>query len=217
MNQFKLGIKNTFDDWDILLSSFEIGEAQPKTNYIDLPGNDGSIDLTEALTGEIAYRDRTIEATFTFKPPRSGWRAMIDTIRAYCHGRKLHIVVPDDADHYYIGRVNVGALQIDGQIAAFDMTIVCDPFKYKNDVTEYDFTIGAIGTLTTALVNTRKRAIPTITVSALTQVTFGAVSVSLSAGPHVVTSIVLVEGNNTLTLTAAEGTTVHIEYQEGAL
>lgn len=217
MNQFTIGIKKTLDDWGILLSSFEIGEAQPKTNYIDLPGNDGSIDLTEALTGEIAYRDRTIRATFTIKPPRSGWTATIDAIRAYCHGRKLHIVVPDDADHYYIGRVNVGTLQIDGQIATFDVTITCDPFKYKNDVTEYDFTIGATGTLTTTLVNARRRAIPTITVSALTDVDLGTVSLSLAAGTHVVTSIVLVEGNNSITLTAAVGTTIHIEYQEGAL
>lgn len=217
MNQFTIGIKKTLDDWGILLSSFEIGEAQPKTNYIDLPGSDGSIDLTEALTGEIAYQDRIIKATFTIKPPRSNWRSLMDTIRAYCHGRKLTIIAPDDADHTYIGRVNVGSLQIDGELATFDMTITCDPYKYKADLTEYDFTIGATGTLTTTLVNARRRVIPLIEVSASTQVVFGTVSVSLNAGVHVVTSIVLVEGNNSITLTAAVGTTIHIEYREGAL
>lgn len=217
MNQFKIGEQYTLDTWGALLSTFEIGEAQPKTNYIDIPGGDGSIDLTEALTGEVAYENRTIRATFTLTQPRAEWRAIIDQIRAYCHGRKFNIEAPDDAEHYFIGRVTIGPLEIDGAIATFDLTAICEPYKYKNERTVHDFTIGSSGTLTVTLINSRRRAIPSLTINNTTQVQKGAVSLSLSAGEHLITSLPLTEGENVLTFTANQGTTIKISYQEGGL
>lgn len=217
MYQFKIGDKYTLNDWGLLLSTFEIGAAEPKTNYIDIPGGDGSIDLTEALTGEIAYDNRTITATFTLNQPRDEWRPIMDVVRAYCHGRKFNIVAPNDDDHYYIGRVNVGPLEIDGVIATFEMTIVCDPYKYKKDLTVHDFTIDASGTLITTLINARRRVVPTVTVNNTTQMIKGSASVSLNAGTHKVTSIPLIVGDNAITFNAIEGTTIQISYQEGGL
>lgn len=216
MYQFKIGSKYTSDDWGLLLSSYEIGEAPVKTNYIDIPGGDGSIDLTEALTGEIVYGNRNIKALFTMLGARSTWQGIMDQVRAV-HGRKFVIVAPNDPNHYFIGRVSIGALIKENSSASFQMEITCEPWRYKNDVTVYDFTIGATGTLDTTLVNGRKSAIPTITVSNTTQVVFGTVIKSLGAGTHVVTDIVLVEGNNAITFNAAQGTTVSVSYQEGVL
>lgn len=216
MYQFKIGVKYTLDDWGLLLSSFEIGEAPVKTNYINLPGGDGSIDLSEALTGDVSYGDRQIKATFTMIGARSSWQSTMDQVRA-CHGRKFVIIAPNDPNHYFIGRVSIGALIKENSSASFEMTITCEPWRYKNDVTVYDFTIGVTGTLATTLVNGRKRAIPTITVSNTTQVIFGSTSASLGAGTHLLTSVVLVEGNNSITFNAAQGTTINITYQEGVL
>lgn len=216
MYQFKIGVKYTSDDWGLLLSSFEIGEASVKTNYINLPGGDGSIDLTEALTGDVSYGDREIKAKFIIIDARSTWQATMDQVRA-CHGRKFAIVAPNDPDHYFIGRVSIGPLIKENSSASFDMTIVCEPWRYKNDVTVYDFTMGVTGTLTTSLVNGRKRVLPTVTVSHTTQVIFGLTSASLGAGTHVLTSVVLVEGNNSITFNAAQGATINVQYQEGVL
>lgn len=217
MLQFKIGDKLTADDWALLLRSYEIDEPEVKTNYIELPVGDGSIDLTEALRGEVSYRDRQIRATFTIIAPRATWRAKLDEIRAYCHGRKLVIVAPEDPDHYYIGRVSVGYLIKEASSAEFTVTITADPYKYKNDETVHTFTIGSSGTRTVTLVNARRRAVPTMTTTNTTQVVIPGVSSAYNAGTHKLVNFVLSEGSNPFTFNAAQGTVITIRYQEATL
>ena len=41
---------NTWDDWHILAESRPVfAPPEPKTNYIDVPGGNGSLDLSELL------------------------------------------------------------------------------------------------------------------------------------------------------------------------
>lgn len=217
MNQFKIGDKLTKDDWGLSLQSFTIGEPEIKTNYIDLPVGDGSIDLTEALRGEVSYRDRAIEATFNILAPRAAWQPLMDQIKAYAHGRKLHIKVPDDAEHYFIGRVNVGPLIKGSASATFKIDITAEPYKYKNSPTFSTTIIGAMGTAAVTLVNGRRRVIPSLTTNNTTQIIKDGVSASVAPGTHILTNFILTEGNNTLTLNAVEGTIITITYQEATL
>ena len=39
---------HSFYDLNLILSGVEITPAKPKTNYVDIVGGDGSIDMTEA-------------------------------------------------------------------------------------------------------------------------------------------------------------------------
>lgn len=53
------GGKNTWDDWHIVPSSRPvIKPPTKKTNYLDIPGADGNLDLSEALTGYPVYNNR---------------------------------------------------------------------------------------------------------------------------------------------------------------
>ena len=218
MKQFKIHEKQTYTDWGLFLHSFEVGAAEVKTNYISLPIGDGTIDLTEAVRGEVSYSDREIRATFTTVAPRSSWRALLDEIAAYTHGRKYKITVPDDPDHYYMGRVQVWPLIKSAASASFDITVTAEPYKYKNEVTSHDFTIDATGTKTVPLTNSRKRVYPTFIVSADTQIVFGAVSIVIdNTAPRTLTQIAFVQGANEITFNAAAGTTVNVSYQEGVL
>ena len=62
----KVDCKNTWDDWHILAESRPVfAPPEPKTNYIDVPGGNGSLDLSEALTRYPTYINRT--GTFKFK------------------------------------------------------------------------------------------------------------------------------------------------------
>ena len=58
---------HSYYDLNLILSVVNIPPAQPKTNYVDLPGGEGSLDLTEAL-GEVKYNDRDCTFTFTMNP-----------------------------------------------------------------------------------------------------------------------------------------------------
>lgn len=217
MLQFKIGDKFTADDWGLLLSSFEISEPPIKTNYVELPVGDGSIDLTESLRGEVSYGNRQIKATFTTIGARSTWSTLIDQVKAYCHGRKLNIIAPEDDEYYYIGRVSVGPLIKGAASAEFTITITADPYKYKNNETVLNYTVGATGTLAVTLVNARRRVVPTMTTNNTTQVVITGVSASFSPGTHKLVNFILNEGNNAFTFNAVNGTAITIRYQEATL
>ena len=58
---------HSYFDLNLILAPFVPTPAEPKTNYIDITGGDGSLDLTEGL-GEVKYKDRNFTFTFTINP-----------------------------------------------------------------------------------------------------------------------------------------------------
>lgn len=216
MNQMKFDDIKTFDDWNIYLSSYEIGDAQPKEYYIDIPSGDGSLDLTEALTGRTSYGDRTFDTTFILKPPRSDWTDKLDEIRTFLNGRKRKLIEPLDTDHYYMGRFKT-SFSNDGVIGILSVTGTLDPFKYKHQITVREISIAASGVSNINLKNSNKVVIPTIITSGNIVITFNNKSIGLNAGTRRVTNILLTEGDNPIKIEGNAGASVKFEYQEGAL
>ena len=205
----------SFRDWGIYLSSIVIDDPQPKEIYVDIPNGDGALDLTEALTGEVHYESRPFEAVFTIKPETYSVE-LVRYLRSYLNGKQRTIRTKEEPGYYVIGRCAT-SIKKDGVLAVLTVKATCKPWKYKNDVTAINTTIGASGTTTLNLTNERKRVIPTITASAAVTIAFNGKTISVNAGTQRLTNIALIYGNNTLTITGAAGTTVLFEYQEGAL
>ena len=205
----------SFRDWGIYLSSIVIDDPKPKEIYVDIPNGDGALDLTEALTGEVHYESRPFEAVFTIKPETYSVE-LVRYLRSYLNGKQRTIRTKEEPGYYLIGRCAT-SIKKDGVLAVLTVKATCQPWKYKNDVTAINTTIGASGTLTINLTNERKRVIPTITASAAVTVVFNGQTISVNAGTQRLTNIALSYGDNVLTVTGSEGTTVLFEYQEGAL
>lgn len=205
----------SFRDWGIYLSSIVIDDPKPKEIYVDIPNGDGALDLTEALTGEVHYESRPFEAVFTIKPETYSVE-LVRYLRSYLNGKQRTIRTKEEPGYYLIGRCAT-SVKKDGVLAVLTVKATCKPWKYKNDVTAINTTIGASGTTTLNLTNERKRVIPTITASAAVTIAFNGQTISVNAGTQRLTNIALQYGNNVLTITGAEGTTVSFEYQEGAL
>ena len=205
----------SFRDWGIYLSSIVIDDPQPKEIYVDIPNGDGALDLTEALTGEVHYESRPFEAVFTIKPETYSVE-LVRYLRSYLNGKQRTIRTKEEPGYYLIGRCAT-SIKKDGVLAVLTAKATCQPWKYKNDVTAKNTTIGASGTTTLNLTNERKRVIPTITASAAVTIAFNGKTISVNAGTQRLTNIALIYGNNALTITGAAGTTVLFEYQEGAL
>ena len=53
MRGVKIGEKHTYVDWNLILTSTNIGFPDPKTETIDIPGADGELNFSENLTGDI--------------------------------------------------------------------------------------------------------------------------------------------------------------------
>ena len=205
----------SFRDWGIYLSSIVIDDPKPKEIYVDIPNGDGALDLTEALTGEVHYESRPFEAVFTIKPETYSVE-LVRYLRSYLNGKQRTIRTKEEPGYYLIGRCAT-SFKNDGVLAVLTVKATCQPWKYKNDVTAKNTTIGASGTTSITLTNERKRVIPTITASAAVTIAFNGQTISVNAGTQRLTNIALQYGNNVLTITGAEGTTVSFEYQEGAL
>lgn len=216
MNQILFDNVATFNEWGIYLSSYSIGDAEPKEHYIDIPSGDGSIDLTESLTGDVTYSNRDFEATFTIKPPQKDWLLLLAKINAFLNGRKRKIRVANEPGYYLLGRCKT-TFEKDGVVAFLTVTASCEPWRYKEQETIYNLTIPASGQLEVNCKNSRKRVLPVITVSDEVTVVFGNKSITMNAGSYKYTNIRFVEGDNKLIITGTAGTTIAIEYQEGGL
>ena len=215
MNEVFFDGMASFSDLGLYLTSLTIDAPKPKEIYVEIPNGDGALDLTEALTGEVHYESRPFEAVFTIKPEAYSVE-LVRWLIGYLNGKKRIIRTKKEPGYYLIGRCAT-SFKNDGVLAVLTVKATCQPWKYKNDVTAKNTTIGASGTTSITLTNERKRVIPTITASAAVTIAFNGQTISVNAGTQRLTNIALSYGDNALTITGAEGTTVLFEYQEGGL
>lgn len=128
---FILDKLNTWYDWRSVLTAKDVTPPEPKTNLVELDGRSGTLDLSEALTGEITYKDRTITATFwTDAGTREEREKLLRDIRIQLHGKKIKIIEPDDPAHYFYGRVKIKSSKNTLVFAEFSLEATCEPWRY---------------------------------------------------------------------------------------
>lgn len=201
-------------DLGLSLASVSVGSPAVRTTYVDVPGADGSLDLTEAL-GDVYYGPR--ELVFSLGKVISNRYEQDSTVKNALHGRRMKIVLSDDPGRYYVGRLTVGEWVRDHGLGRVTISATCDPWRFKTAATVVTGTVPNSGTLTLVLPNERRPVVPTVEVSATATLTFGSLSASVGAGEHRLLSLRLVPGRNVLTVAAAAGTTVTVTYQEASL
>lgn len=217
MNGVTFGNIHSFDDLGVILSSVKISPATPKTTYVDIPGADGSLDLTEAL-GEVKYKDRVITFTFTTLPEDdiSEKQMEISNVLNGVHFNK--ITLDKDDDYYWTGRCSVSAYADSYPISKITVKATVNPWKRKQSATTVSSSFGT-SYRSIVLSNSRKTVVPNITVTASAKVKFNNVEYAVPMGTQRVLGIALVEGNNTVQVKTAgdTGGTITFNYQEGVL
>lgn len=218
-----IGVKNTLTEWGLMLcDDLEIGAASPRYKFVTVPEMSGALDMTEALTGRVSYDQRKISFTLfavhdvvanTNSPATEAhFRTVLASLNEYAHGKRLAVYLPDDPDHYFMGRVSVGG-KSGYNSGRVKVEVTADPYRYKSS--ETSLVVYRPGTIT--LTNESMPAVPTFTASAAgATITFGSVSHTLAAGENRFTDIVLQPGNNSITIASLSGT-LTIKYQEGTL
>ena len=124
------GDKHSYRDWGLLTKSRpKISPPQPKLKLIQVPGSDAVIDLTESLTGKVHYEPRTISFEFIVMEKRERWPSIHSEILNYMHGKRIRIIMDDDPNFYYEGRVTVGLLDPEKKTAVLEMEAQVEPYK----------------------------------------------------------------------------------------
>ncbi|MCF2569546.1 hypothetical protein I6E09_10265 [Mediterraneibacter glycyrrhizinilyticus] len=122
---------HTLKDWNIYLQEKpDISLPEVKTNYIDISGADGQIDLTEALTGDITYKNRIGSLTFVLLGDRNLWTERKSIISDFLHGRKMKMICDDDPNYFYVGRLSVNKWKSEKANATIVIDYNLEPYKY---------------------------------------------------------------------------------------
>ena len=207
---------NTWYDWRLILTSKKITPPVPKTHYVEINGMSGSLDLSESLTGEITYKDRTITATFwTDNGNHKDREKLLKDIRIALHGRKIKIVEPDDPEHYFYGRVSIESENNNLSYAEFSIECTCEPWRYSINDTVRE--VEATERITSVVINNNgaKTLYPVISVKGDVTIIYNNVETALNDGDYKISSIKLPHGVNVIGVSGSG--TVKFTYKEADL
>lgn len=208
--------KETYADWGLILAPYTLETPNAQTSYVTIIGRDGDLDLTEAL-GQLNYKNRVLNLNFTEPTNYTNTAAeKYSTVSNFLHGQKVKVTLPNDSNHYYVGRCSVDGLDRAKRTRQISIKINCEPWKYKDDLTIVTDTIGELP-YEKVITNLRMPTTPTITTTASVVVGFEGTDYSWAAGTHINAAIVLKEGNNIFTFKAGSSGDVAWSYQEGEL
>lgn len=212
-----IGGKNTWDDWHLIPSSRPLFNPPPvKTSYVEIPGGDGILDLTTAMTGKPMYSNRTGSWEFYVENGYKGWTVLYSEIMHHLHGEKMQAVLDDDIAYYYEGRFSVNQwrsdpaqslIVIDYNVAPYKMRSslsnkwLWDPFNFDEDVIRTYENLPIKGKATIDVFGDEMDTIPIITCSYPMILTFKGNDYYLDTGSNKITDIVVSEGTNSMTFT----------------
>lgn len=139
------GDKNTWTDWDLVPTSrpaFVMPEF--KSQEIDLPGGNGSIDVSMSLTGYPLYQNRkgtfefiVVNDTYAEVEIHKPWQELYSEIANYLHGKKMKAVLEDDPDWYYEGYFTLDSWENGEHYSTVTIGYNVGPFKWYKDETEF--------------------------------------------------------------------------------
>lgn len=197
MKGVTFGNYHSYNDLSLILSSKTIGTPSPKTETINIPGGDGVLDLSDFF-GEVKYSNRKLSFDFSTIVPQSEFMNLFSTVQNALHGQKVQIVLDEDAEWYYIGRISVSEWKADKNIGK--LTIDCDCEPYKTKLAETVVTVSVNGETTAILPNSNKTVVPTIDITGEISLTYGTNFYTLSEGRYDLPAVRLAKGENTVLL-----------------
>lgn len=230
------GDKNSWVDWYLIPSSRPVfNPPAPKYKFVDVPGSDGHLDLSTALTGEITYSPREGSIEFIVDNDHVEWYDLYSDIMAYLHGQYIKAVLEDDPAWYYEGRFSVNEWKSESQNSkiVIDYTVspykiestgslddwIWDTFNFNNGIIREYKNLKVDGTLDFIVYGRRMSVSPTFIVDSTDNkgmtVTFNGTTYNLPEGTSRVVNIRTVEGENKFKF-RGHGT-ISIDYRGGCL
>jgi hypothetical protein len=228
-------LANTWEDWHLIPSSRpSIAHPNVVTKFVEIPGIDGAIDLTNYLTGKPVYGQRQGSINFIVVNYFETWETIRENIVMMLHGKRLKMRLMDDPEYYYEGRFTVGQWESGSNNSAVSIGYQLDPYKKRirangstpqlwdtfNFEKDYDYytvmsTLSVDGENSYNIIAGDYSFAPVVTwISGEVSVTFGGVTKTLnSAGSETLGRSSF--GNNTLSVSG--NGSVKVSWREEAL
>ncbi len=213
MSDIRFGAKWAHADYGLIVSPYAIPMPEPQKSFVEIPGRDGALDLSEAF-GTVRYTDRVIPLTLYARAP---FDTAVSTFAADVHGRRMNVIFDRDPTFYYDARVTID--DVEKHIGYCELSLKCKAKPYKLEQFETTITVLPTGNASVTLTNMRMPIVPSITVSAEMTLTFMIggknYSATLPAGTHSIPSLVLSAGDTKIGITGSGS--AMFTYRKGAL
>ena len=248
MNELTIGISiyvedtgktyHTLDTWNLALGNNNyIGDPEMETTYIKVPGRNGLIDATEAVSGRRVFRKRQLAFELGGKHDRLDWDGVISAFRNNIEGRVCRLTLDNDRSHYWRGRVYIQGFDRFRDLGTFTLAVpmadpykynktssaepwLWDPFNFETDMVTYIGAITVVGSASVTIPHGHMPTSPEFVVSDLLSPTFTVtvnnVTYPLTVGTNRVPSII-VGGDSDVELEFTGDAKVQIVYRSGSL
>nr|WP_314638527.1 hypothetical protein [uncultured Olsenella sp.] len=116
--------------YGLVLAEWSDEPPEVRESRVEIMGRDGTLDLTEAVTGWPTYGDRKVTVTL-FVDGQAGWEASVRVLarlRSLLHGRRHEVVTSWEPGATYRGRASVSQSVYDAT-ASIEITLACEPFR----------------------------------------------------------------------------------------
>lgn len=198
------GVDLTTNYQMILIDGYVLNPPEPKTYYVDIPGGNGVIDLSETVGGDIAYKNREQEFTFKLIYP-DNFETTKTALSNFLHGKRYEYRLSMDPDYTYYGRFSVASYSHIGLAAGILGEIVisvsADPYKYKPDKV---YSVNASGGKKFYFPSGRMPVRPVIQTNRATSIYWKGKSVRVGVGTFRLNDVLFQEGINELYINTYE-------------
>ena len=126
---------NTWTDWKLIPTEPPFVAPPPfRSKYLDIPGMNGQLDISSALTGGPLYDNRKGSWTFYITGrPAASIPTLYSRIMNEIHGHMVSVALEDDPIYYYRGRLTVDSRKNDKSHSQITIGYVFEPMKYRNE------------------------------------------------------------------------------------
>lgn len=188
-----------------LLDGYTLSPPEPKTYTVDIPGGDGAIDLTQSLTGDVAYKNRHQTFPFMVVNPDSFERVKTD-VSNFLHGKAFDYQMTMDPGYTYHGRFSVteyshSVYAYPGLVGVFTVDIDADPYKSKGLQT---YQLNATGGKMFRLESGRKPVHPVIECTQPCRVRWKDVVTVVPVGTYRLNDVLFTQGFNEIYINSRE-------------
>lgn len=125
---------DTWETWRLVPTKLPVVEIPPvRTKFVEIPGRNGQLDITDILTGNPLYEDRTGTWSFYMINDTKSRETLVSDLVNTLNGKKVLVRLADDPRFDYEGRVEITGYSVDKSDSQIQIKYTLRPMKTDNN------------------------------------------------------------------------------------
>lgn len=121
--------------YGLILEDYAVATPSVQTSKVTIPGRNGELDYSTALTGNVAYSNRTVSVRLGVFGKGQDRDTVYYNLMNTFYGKKVKVVF-SNLDGYFEGRVITLSRSTNNIHSVITMSIDCYPFRILEDGSE---------------------------------------------------------------------------------